>query len=76
MIAVSHTPLYYDSIITYVGNWEPTPRWAFWRPAWRRRLLELEWGCHPEGDCVWQYASPQEMVGIILKEDRNKHPPP
>jgi hypothetical protein len=27
-------------IVIYVGRWQATPRWLFWKPKWRRRVLD------------------------------------
>ena len=36
----------------YRGEWEPTPWWAFWRPAWRRPLFFYDFGLM---DHDWEY---------------------
>lgn len=43
--------------------WHPTPRWAFWRPAWRK-LDPGGWG---DGD-VWMYQTNRQRACEALEE--------
>lgn len=47
-----------------VGPWERTPRWVFWRPAWRRYrpasfTLKNAW---------WEYATTRQRARDALRE--------
>jgi hypothetical protein len=46
------------------SNWERTPRWMFWRPAWRR--LYWHWnpheGCGGVDELRWEYARPTDFL--------------
>jgi membrane fusion protein (multidrug efflux system) len=51
-------------ISIYVGRWQATPRWFFWKPKWRRRVLEYERGLRADVGYVWQYAVPIKLVNF------------
>jgi hypothetical protein len=45
----------------YHTSWVRTPRWAFWRPAWRR------WPGHIE--CDWEYATNEQVAHSFLAQE-------
>jgi RND family efflux transporter MFP subunit len=48
----------------YVGRWQATPPWLFWKPKWRRRVLEYKRRARSDADYVWQYATRTTIVNF------------
>jgi RND family efflux transporter MFP subunit len=58
----------------YVGGWQATPRWLFWKPKWRRRVLEYERRARSDADYVWQYATRITIVNFALEPEAPHRP--
>jgi RND family efflux transporter MFP subunit len=59
----------------YVGGWQATPRWLFWKPKWRRRVLEYRRRARSDADYVWQYATGITMVNFAQEPEAPHRPP-
>src|SRR5262249_46262951 len=56
-------------IVVYAGRWQATPRWLFWKPKWRRRVLQYELGTRQDANYVWQYATRITIVNFGLEPE-------
>jgi RND family efflux transporter MFP subunit len=59
----------------YVGGWQATPRWLFWKPKWRRRVLEYRRRARSDADYVWQFATRITMVNFAHEPEAPHRPP-
>jgi multidrug resistance efflux pump len=60
-------------IVIYAGRWQATPRWLFWKPKWRRRVLEL--GARRVANYGWQYATRITIVNFRPQPEAPVSPP-
>ena len=60
-------------IVIYEGRWQATPRWLFWKPKWRRRVLQL--GARQVANYVWQYAVRISIVNFGPQPEALVSPP-